>query len=96
MVILILVLIGLTSCTTVRATIDEVEKNYRDTLISLVPEAPSLPYLPELNWQYEDGKYSLNEDGVDKFITFFEFDYATFRANYDLYVYKVQTVLNNL
>lgn len=93
---LILVLIGLTSCQTVKADINEVDLKYKKVLKSLTPEPPALPSFPTLTLKYENGNYCFDEADIDKLIIFRDESLVNFNTDFELYVYKVSKLIENL
>ena len=93
-VILILVLIGSTSCTSTETIEDDTL--FRDTLISMIPELPEVPAFPELNWTYLDGLYCLDERNVDKLLDYGENILPQFKWDLDQYQKKLEIVLQRL
>ena len=67
--IVLLVLTGLTSCQTAQVRTDSTAI---EILIAEIPEVPTLPSWPSVYWAYEDGKYYLNEEDVDKVLDYLE------------------------
>ena len=67
--IVLLVSIGLTSCQTAQVKTDNTAI---EILIAEIPEVPTLPSWPSVYWAYEDGKYYLNEEDIDKVLDYLE------------------------
>lgn len=96
MAIVLVALIGLISCTTVKADINKVEESYKDTVISLYKNPPTLPSFPQLSWVYQDGMYCISESDADKLISYVENDLASFKSDYEVYVYTVEQILESI
>ena len=92
--ILILVLIGLTGCTTTSASVEQ--DLFKETLLSMIPVLPEVPSLPELKWTYRDGLYCLEEHDVDKLLNYGENDLPLFRWQLEQYQRKLEIILQSL
>ena len=51
---------------------DVVSASYIRSVAMVIPELPAIPHLPELEWEFSDGRYSLDEDGVDALMDYGE------------------------
>jgi len=91
---LILVLIGSTSCRTRSLKTDET--SIRSAIASTLPKAPELPTLPNLHWVYMDGLYGLEEKDVDILLDFFENSLTEFYFDYTAWQKEVDVVIRNL
>ena len=60
----------------------------------MLPELPEFPVLPELCWEYEDGRYSLSESDTDKLLSYFENDIALYKWELGLYEKKLEVVID--
>lgn len=49
-----------------------VSASYVGAVAAAIPALPDIPHLPELVWEFSDGRYSLDEDGVDALLDFGE------------------------
>lgn len=83
-----------TGCTT--TPIAAPVETYRDILIGMVVEAPSLPPFPELGWSYQDGMYCIGESDADKLLDYGENALPLFRYELDQYTRQVHTILEAL
>ena len=92
--ILILALIGSTSCTTTN-TPDE-QKVFKETLLSMIPILPEVPSLPELNWRYQNGLYCLDETNVDRLLNYGENTLPYFKWELGQYQRKLDVILQSL
>lgn len=63
-------------------------------LKELIPELPELPAWPDLNWQYEDGRYSLSEAEVDKILDYWENQIPMYQYQIKLFKDKLAVVLD--
>ena len=55
-----------------------------------------LPQLPELCWEYKDGRYSLSEVDTDKFLSYFENDIALYKWELGQYEKKLEIVIDRI
>ena len=62
----------------------------------MLPRLPEFPVLPELCWEYKDGRYSLSEEDVDKLLSYFENDIALYKWELGQYEKKLEVVVNTL
>lgn len=61
------------ACTSTEAKEDDVvSASYIRSVAMAIPELPAIPHLPELEWEFSDGRYSLDEDGVDALLDYGE------------------------
>ena len=94
MVILILALIGSTSCTTTNVTEDKT--TFKETLLSMIPDLPDVPSLPALSWTYQEGLYCLDEQNVDMLLDYGENTLPHFRWELGQYQRKLDVILQSL
>ena len=63
----------------------------------MIPTLPEYPEFPSLEWQYEDnGRYSLSESDVDKFLSYMENDIPLYLWEIEQYKKKLDAVKNTL
>ena len=62
----------------------------------MLPQLPEFPVLPELCWEYKDGRYSLSEADTDKLLSYFENDITLYKWELDQYEKKLEVVVNTL
>ena len=86
-----LVLVALISCRTVRT-----DSTYTDILISEIPEHPVIPEWPCVTWKYEDGRYSLSEEDVDRVLNYLENEIPLYTFEVEQYEAELQIVLDAL
>ncbi len=84
-----------TSCTSTEPVVEE-NTNYHETLLSLLPSLPEVPAFPELHWNYTDGMYWIDENGVDILLDYEENTLPHFRWELEQYQNKLETVLDAL
>ena len=60
----------------------------------MLPQLPEFPVLPELCWEYKDGRYSLSETDVDKLLSYFENDIALYKWELGQYKKKLEVVID--
>ena len=60
----------------------------------MLPELPEFPVLPELCWEYKDGRYSLSESDTDKLLSYFENDIALYKWELGQYKKKLEVVID--
>ena len=60
----------------------------------MLPQLPEFPVLPELCWEYNDGRYSLSESDTDKLLSYFENDIALYKWELGQYKKKLEVVLD--
>ena len=92
--ILLLVLIGLTSCTTTKLPTERAD--YNSLLIDMIPELPSIPNLPELTWSLENDKYCLSETDVDKLLDYGENELPLYKFEMDSFNKQLELILNGI
>jgi hypothetical protein len=91
--IALLVSIGLTSCQTAQARTDNTAL---EILIAEIPKYPTLPSWPNVYWAYEDGKYYLNEEDVDKVLDYLENQIPLYQFEVTQYEEQLDIVLDGL
>ena len=62
----------------------------------MLPKLPEFPVLPELCWEYEDGRYSLSESDTDKLLSYFENDIALYKWKLGQYEKKLEIVIDRI
>ena len=62
----------------------------------MLPQLPEFPVLPELCWEYKDGRYSLSEEDVDKLLSYFENDIALYKWELEQYEKKLEVIVTTL
>ena len=62
----------------------------------MLPGLPEFPVLPELCWEYKDGRYSLSEADTDKLLSYFENDIARYKWELGQYEKKLEVVVSTL
>ena len=62
----------------------------------MLPKLPEFPVLPELCWEYKDGRYSLSEEDVDKLLSYFENDIALYKWKLGQYEKKLEIVIDRI
>ena len=87
----LIVSIGCTSTPTV-----EVSDPYRQTLVSMAPEGPTIPAFPTLNWTYQNGLYCISETDADKLLDYGENALPLFAHHYDQYLRQMRLILDAL
>ena len=60
----------------------------------MLPQLPEFPVLPELCWEFKDGRYSLSESDTDKLLSYFENDIALYKWELGQYKKKLEVVLD--
>ena len=94
---LVLIVSILTGCRTVETVAEKVdETTARETLVMMLPNPPTAPELPSLQWSYKDGLYGLEESDVDKLLDFKENTLPGFVFDYRAWIKEVYVVLKNL
>ncbi len=84
--------VALTGCQTKAQS----DSTYTEILISEIPQHPALPSWPCVTWEYEDGRYSLSEEDVDKVLSYLENDIPLYRFEVERYEKQLQIVLEGL
>ena len=92
--ILLVVLIGLTGCTT--TDVKKESAAYNSILIEMIPFTPSIPSLPVLNWSYEDNKYYLNERDVDQLLNYGENELPFYRFEMDNFNKQLELIIDGI
>lgn len=62
----------------------------------MLPQLPEFPVLPELCWEYKDGRYSLSEADTDKLLSYFENDIALYKWELGQYEKKLEIVIDRI
>jgi hypothetical protein len=91
---LTVVLIVSTACTSV--PIKEADDPYREVLVSMAPEAPTLPTFPTLNWTYQNGLYCISEEDADRLLDYGENTLPLFAHRYEQYLRQIGLILDAL
>lgn len=79
-------------------TTDNVEEPFDATpvLINMIPSIPQIPKFPKLNWNYENDKYYINEEGVDKLLNYGEYELPLYRYEMDIYRKQLGLILKEI
>ena len=93
-VTLLAVLIVSTGCTSVPTI--EASDPYRQALVSMAPEAPTIPAFPTLNWTYQNGLYCISETDADKLLDYGENELPLFAHRYEQYLRQIGLILDAL
>lgn len=91
---LLIVLLASTGCTTMPTAAPD--DPYRDILIALVPDTPSPPPFPALQWSYENEKYCISESDADKLLGYGENALPLFRYQIEQFERQVKLILESL
>lgn len=83
-----------TACTSVPTI--PADDPYRGVLVSMAPEAPTIPAFPELAWSYENGLYCITEEDADKLLDYGENGLPLFALRYDQYRRRMGLILDAL
>jgi len=83
-----------TACTNIPTEVPN--DPYRDILISMVPETPSPPPFPTLQWSYKDGKYCIGESDADRLLDYGENGIPLFTHELEQYQRKMLLILEAL
>ena len=62
----------------------------------MLPDLPEFPVLPELCWEYKDGRYSLSEADTDKLLSYFENDVVLYQWELQQYRKKLGAVVEKI
>jgi len=62
----------------------------------MIPSPPEIPKLPKLNWSYENDRYFLNEEDVDKLINYGEYKLPFYRVEMDIFNKQLELILENI
>ena len=80
-----------TGCQT--KAVPQENNTYESILVGMMPTLPDYPELPMLSWEYEDnGRYSLSESDVDKFLSYMENDIPLYLWEIEQYKKKMEVV----
>jgi hypothetical protein len=74
----------------------EVNDPYRQVLVSMAPEAPTLPVFPKLSWSYENGLYCIAEADADALLDYGENALPLFAHSYGQYMRQMRLILDAL
>ena len=88
----LLVLTVLTACRTVQKS----DAAYIEILVSEIPDHPVLPSWPSVTWEYQDGRYSLEEEDVDKVLNYLENEIPMYKFEVEQYQEQLEIVLDAL
>ena len=88
-----LVLIGSTSC---RTSVVDINTEARQTIASMLPDAPVLPVFPTLSWTYKDGLYGLCESDVDSLLDYVENSLREFDFDFNAWQDQVHIIIERL
>lgn len=91
MVTVLLVSVVSTGCQTTRTDLEA-----REILVSKVPELPERPRWPNVSWSYDDGRYSLSEEDVDKVLDYLENGIPLYEFELGIYKEQLQVVLDGI
>lgn len=69
---------------------------YRGILVSMAPEAPTIPAFPELAWSYKNGLYCITEEDADRLLDYGENGLPLFSLRYDQYRRRMSIILDAL
>ena len=86
-------LIDLTSCQTAQVKTDNTAI---EILIAEIPEVPTLPSWPSVYWDYEDGKYYLTEEDIDKVLDYLENQIPLYQFEVTQFEEQLELVLEGL
>ncbi len=89
---MLLALIVLTGCRTATAADDEA----LGILVGQIPDLPEIPAWPEVNWSYENGKYCLVEEDVDKVLDYLENRMPLYRFEMEQFGEQLRIVLDGI
>lgn len=65
-------------------------------MLSMIPALPEIPDFPQLTWAYENGKYCLDEENVDRLLDYGENEMPFYRWEMQQYKRKLEAVLQAL
>ena len=88
------VLIVSTGCTSVPT--GQENDPYRQVLVSMAPEAPTIPAFPTLNWTYQNGLYCISETDADELLDYGENELPLFAHRYEQYLRQIGLILDAL
>lgn len=88
----LLALIVLTGCRTATAADDATLA----ILVGQIPDLPDIPAWPEVIWSYEDGKYCLVEEDVDKVLDYLENRMPLYRFEMEQFGEQLRIVLDGI
>ena len=69
---------------------------YRQVLVSMAPEAPTIPVFPALNWTYQNGLYCIAEADADALLDYGENALPLFAHRYGQYQRQIRIILDAL
>ena len=88
--ILSLALSVLTSCTTTDRVAED--NTFNEILAGMFPDLPVLPILPQLEWQFQDGRYSISEEDADKLLDYGENQIPLYRYKLQVYSESIDAI----
>ncbi|MDD3997833.1 MAG: hypothetical protein PHH86_09010, partial [Sphaerochaetaceae bacterium] len=65
-------------------------------LVSMAPEAPTIPVFPALNWTYQNGLYCIAEADADALLDYGENALPLFAHRYGQYQRQIRIILDAL
>lgn len=93
-VMLLLALTVSTACTSIPN--EPADDPYREILVSMAPEAPTIPVFPTLSWTYENGLYCMAEADADALLDYGENELPLFAHRYGQYQRQMRLILDAL
>ena len=87
---LLLALSVLIGCTTTELPNDD--KSYYAILVDMIPPLPSIPSFPELTWEFQDGRYSIDKADADKLLDYGENKLPLYRYQMDVYQASLESI----
>ena len=66
------------------------------TIANEIPTLPPIPSWPNVSWSYEDGKYSLNEEDVDKVLNYLENEMPLYEFEINRFEEEISIIINGL
>lgn len=80
----------LISCTATKAVAED--NTFNEILAGMFPDLPVLPNLPQLEWQFQDGRYSISEEDADKLLDYGENQIPLYRYEIKVYEASIEAI----
>ena len=96
LLLLVTALVVLTVCAGCKHTESTPLEDRHEILLGLMPDMPTLPEWPKLDWQYIDGWYCLSEADVDRVLDYWENQIPAYKYELEKYQKKMTVIITAL
>ena len=91
---MLLALSALISCTSIEEQTPDT--SFNEIIVGMFPSLPTLPSFPELGWEYENERYSISEEDVDKLLDYGENKIPLYRYEIEVYSREMEVLKETL